>query len=99
MKPQDPFRSKGAAKKTDARPNKLRHIHGIIQGKARGQTAVFGTGSQQSMVVKDGWEIIKRHDNWIDARGVYLGSSLKAGRRLQLVDARGVVKNLLDRKR
>ena len=31
--------------------------------------------------------------------GVDLGSSLKAGRRLQLVDARGVLKNCLDRKR
>ena len=51
------------------------------------------------MIGRDGWEIIKRHDKWIDVRGVDLGSSSKAGCRLHLVDARGVVKNRLDRKR
>ena len=50
------------------------------------------------MIVRDGWEIIKRHDSWINARGVDLGGPPKAGCRLQLVDARSVVKNSLDRK-
>ena len=44
------------------------------------------------MIGRDGWEIIKLHDTWIDARGVDLGSSPKSGHRLQLVDARGVMK-------
>ena len=60
---------------------------------------MFDTGAQQSMIGRDGWEIIKHHDKWIDARGVDLGSSSKVGRCLQLVDARGVVNNRLDRKR
>ena len=54
---------------------------------------MFDTGAQQSMIGRDGWEIIKHHDKWIDARGVDLGSSSKVGRCLQLVDARGVVNN------
>ena len=99
LKPRDPLHSKGPARKPDALPNKLRHIYGIVQWKARGYTDVFDTGTQQSMIGRDGWDIMKRHDTWIDARGVDLGSSLKAGRRLQLVDERGVVKNSLNRKR
>ena len=99
LKPQDPLRSKGAARKPDPQPNKLRHIQGIVQGKARGHTAMFDTGNHQSMIGRDSWEIIKRHDKWIGAKGVDLWSSLKAGRHLQLVDARGVVKNRLDGKR
>ena len=55
---------------------------------------MFVTGAQQSMIGRDVWEIIKRHDKWIDAKCVDLGSSSKAGRRLQLVDARGVVKTM-----
>ena len=50
------------------------------------------------MIGRDGWEIIKRHENWIDTRGVDLEGSSKMGRRLQLVDARGVVKNRLNGK-
>ena len=46
-----------------------------------------------------GWEIIKRRDTWIDAQGINIGGPPKTGRCLQLVDARGVVKNLLDGKR
>ena len=53
--------------------------------------AVFDTGAQQSMLGRDGWEIIKNHDKWINTRGVDLGGPSKTGRRLQLVDARGVV--------
>ena len=53
---------------------------------------MFDTGAQQSMIGRDGWEIIRRHEKWIDTRGVDLGGSSKTGRRLQLVDARGVVK-------
>ena len=50
------------------------------------------------MLGRDGWEIIKNHEKWIDTRGVYLCGPSKTGRRLQLVDARGVVKNRLDGK-
>ena len=60
---------------------------------------MFDTGAQQSMIGWDGWEIIRRHDSWIDERGVDLGVYPKSGLRLQLVDARGVVKNRLDGKR
>ena len=59
---------------------------------------MFDTGSQKSIIGRDGWEIIKRHDTWIDAQGVNLGLPQKTGRRLQLVDARGGVKNCLDGK-
>ena len=59
---------------------------------------MFDTGAQQSMIGRDVWEIIKRHEKWIDTRGVDLGGSSKTGRRLQLADARGVVKNRLDGK-
>ena len=59
---------------------------------------MFDTGAQQSMLGRDGWDIIKNHDKWIDTRGVDLGGTSKTGRRLQLVDARGVVKNRLDGK-
>ena len=57
---------------------------------------MFDTGAQQSMLGRYGWEIIRNHDKWIDTRGVDLGGPSKTGRRLQLVDARGVVKNRLD---
>ena len=52
---------------------------------------MFDTGYQKSMIGRDGWEIIKRHDTWIDAKGVDLCGTPKAGRILQLVDAIGVV--------
>ena len=77
---------------------KLRHVQGVVQGGAVAHVAVFDTGSQKFMLGRYGWEIIKNHDKWIDTRGVDLGGSSKMGRRLQLVDARGVVKNLLDGK-
>ena len=93
LKPRDPLRSKVSARKPDARPNKLRHVHGIVQGKARGHTDMFDTGAQQSTIGRDGWDIIKRHDTWIGARGVDLGGYSKADSHLRLVDARGVVKN------
>ena len=57
--------------------------------------AVFDTGAQHLMLGRDGWEIIKRHEKWIDTRSVDLGGPSKTGRRLQLVDARGVVKTCL----
>ena len=60
---------------------------------------MFDTGPQKFMIGQDGWEIIKHHDTWIYAQGVNMGGPSKAGRRLQLVYARGVVKNLLDGKR
>ena len=99
LKPRGSVRSKGGVQKPDSWPNKLRHVHGIVHnGKSSGHTAVFDTGAQKSIILRYGWEIIKRHDYWIDARGIDLGGPPKSGRRLQLVDARGVVKNLLDGK-
>ena len=99
LKPRGSVLSKGDVQKPDSWPNKLRHVHGIVHnGKSSGHTAVFDTGAQKSMIVRDGWEIIKRHDSWINARGVDLGGPPKAGCRLQLVDARGVVKTFLDGK-
>ena len=93
LKQQGSVRSKGAVRKPDARTNKLRNVHGILHnGKESGHTAVFDTGAQQYMIGREDWEIIKRHDYWINARGVDLGGPPKTGRRLQLVDARGVVK-------
>ena len=59
---------------------------------------MFDTGTQQSMIGRDGWEIIKHHNTWIYAKGVDLGGHQKTGLRLQLLDARGVVKNRLDGK-
>ena len=59
---------------------------------------MFDTGSQKSMIGQDVWEITKRHDTWMDPQGVNLGGPPKSGHSLQLVDARGVVKNCLDGK-
>ena len=46
----------------------------------------------------DGWEIINRHDTWIYAQEFNMGGPSKSGRHLELVDARGVVKNSLNGK-
>ena len=51
------------------------------------------------VIGRDGWEIIKRHDNFIDAQGVNMGGPPKTRRRFQLVYARVVVKTFLDGKR
>ena len=56
---------------------------------------MFDTGYKQLKTWRYGWEIIKRHDTWIDAKVVDLGGPPKAGRRFQLVDAIDVVKNHL----
>ena len=50
------------------------------------------------MIGMGGWDIIKRHDSWIDYQGVNMGGPSKKGHYLQLVGARGVVKNRLDGK-
>ena len=60
---------------------------------------MFDIRAQKSMIGRNGWEIIKHHDTWIDAKGVNLGGTSEAGRRLQLLYSRGVVKNCLDGKR
>ena len=60
---------------------------------------MFDTRVQQSMIGRDGWEIIKRHDTWIDAQVINTEGSSKEGRYLKGVDARGVVKYHLDGKR
>ena len=82
------------------RPKIHKYAHGIFyDGIARGHTVVFDTGVHQSMIGRNGWEIIKRRDNWIDTQGVNMGGYSKSGLRLSLVDARGVVKNRLYGKR
>ena len=97
LKPRGSARSNRAAKTFDALPKSQKHVQGIIHNeKDRGHTAVFDTGSQKSMIGRYGWERINRHDTWIYLQGVDLGGAQKAGLRLQLVDARGVVKNRLD---
>ena len=46
LKPRRSVGSKGDVRKSDARPNKLRHVHGIVQNrKVSGHTAVFDTGA------------------------------------------------------
>ena len=94
LNPQDPLCSKGTTRSLDARPNnvKLRHIREKSIGEVSSHMAVFDTGAQQLILGRDGWEIIKRHEKWIDTIGVELGGPSKTVRRLQLVDARGVVK-------
>ena len=80
LKPLGPVRSKRDVQKFDSLPKIQKHVQGIIHnGKYRGHTAVFDTGAQQLMIGRDGWEIIKRHDNWIDAQGVNLCGPPKEG--------------------
>ena len=100
MKPRGSVRSNRAVQTFDAHPKSHKHAQGIVHnGISRGHYAVFDTGAQQYIIGRDGWEIIKRHDTWIETKSVNMGGSSKAGRRLQLVDARSVVKNRLDGKR
>ena len=51
------------------------------------------------MIGMGNWEIIKCLDSCIDAQSVNMGESLNGGCFLKLINERGVVKNLLDRKR
>ena len=77
-----------------------KHAQGIVhKGVSRVHTTVFDTGTQKLVIGRDGWEIIKRHDNFIDTQGVNMGGPPKTRRRFQLVYARVVVKNCLDGKR
>ena len=72
LKPQGPARIKRAVRTFDALISKIqKHVQVIFHnGKGRGHTAVFDTGAQQLIIGRDGWEIIKRHDTWIYAKGV-----------------------------
>ena len=80
----------------DARPKIQNHEQGIVHnGDSSGHTALFDTWDQQSIIGRYGWEIIKRRDTWIDAQGINMGGSSRAGLRLRLVDSRGMVKNIL----
>ena len=100
LNPRGLARSKRAVRNFDDLPKIHKHAQGIVHDRiVRGHTAVFDTGDQQSMIGRDGWEITKRHDTWIDTQGVNMGGPPNSGRRLQLVDARGVVKTRLDGKR
>ena len=75
------------------------HAQGIVHnGYDKNHTTVLDTGAQKSMIGMGGWEIIKRHDSWIDAQGVNMGGLSKADHRLKSVDTRGVTKNCLDGK-
>ena len=60
---------------------------------------MFDTGPQKSRIGRYGWDIIKRHDTWIDAQGVNMDGTPKVGFCLQLVDARDVAKNRMDENR
>ena len=85
----------------DAHPKTKSHKYaqGIVHdGDARVHNAVLDTGYQQSMVSMGSWEIIKRHDAWIDSQVINMGGYSKAGRRLQLVDTRVVANVFLDGK-
>ena len=100
MKPRGSVHSKRAVQNFNELPKIHKHAQGIVHnGIARGQTAAFDTGHQKSMIGWDSWEIIKRHDTCIDALGVNMGEPPRAGRCLQLVDAKGVMKKRLDGKR
>ena len=91
---------KRVVRNLDARPKIHKHAQGIVHnGVTRGHTAVFDTGPQKLMIGRDGWEMIKHHYTWVDAQGVNMGEISKTGCRLQLLDARGMVKNRVDRKR
>ena len=85
LKPQGPLGSKQMPGRPDSTvPNKLKlsHVQEVVHGGAGTHVAVFYTGAQQSMLGRDGWEIIKNHEKWIDTRGVDLGGPSKTGRRL-----------------
>ena len=99
LKPRGSICIKRAVKTFDALPKSHKHEQVIFHdGVARGHTTVFDTLFQQLMIGWDGWEIVKHHDTWIDAQGVNMRGPPKTGRRLQLVYARGVVKNCMDGK-
>ena len=81
LKPQGTTCIKRSVQIFDALPKSQNHFQEIAhKRKARGHNAVFDTGAQQLMIGRDGWEIIKRHDTWIDAKGVDLGGTPKVGR-------------------
>ena len=87
LKPQRPLGSKRMpGQSASTGPNKfklkLRHVQGVVQGGAGAHGAVFDTRAQQSMLGRDGWEIIKNHEKWIDTRGVDLAGPSKTGRHL-----------------
>ena len=74
LNPRGSVHSKRAAKKLDAFPKSHKHAQGIVHdGVVRGHTTVFDTGAQKLMIDRDGWDIIKSHDIWIDAQGVSMG--------------------------
>ena len=83
LNPQGVTLSKKAVQTLDDRPKSHNYTHIIFHsGADMGHTAVLDTGSQQSTVGMRVWDIIKRHDTWIDTQGVNMGGSSKEGRRL-----------------
>ena len=81
LNPRGSVHSKRAAKKLDAFPKSHKHAQGIVHdGVVRGHTTVFDTGAQKSMIGWYGWGIIKQNGTCIDARGVNMGGTSKAGR-------------------
>ena len=68
LKTRGSVRSKRDVWTLDARPKIHKHAQVIVHDEvARGHTAVFDTGAQQFIIGRDGWDIIKRHDTWIDS--------------------------------
>ena len=56
LKPRGPVLSKRALQKFDALPKIQNHVQVILHKiKARGHTAVFGTGAQKYIIGRDGW--------------------------------------------
>ena len=93
LKPRGSVHSKGGMQTLDACPKIQNHAQVIVHnGDASGHTAVFDTWAQESIIGRYGWEIIKRRDTWIDAQGINIGGSSRAGRHLRLVDSRGMAK-------
>ena len=71
MKPRGSVCSNRAVITMDACPKIHKHAQVIVHdGVVRGHTTVFDTGAQKLMIDRDGWDIIKSHDTWIDAQGV-----------------------------
>ena len=77
-----------------------KHLYVIFHnGSAKNHAAILDIGAKQSIISMGGWEIIKHHGSSIYSQRVDMGGYSKVGRRLQIGDAKGVVKNCMDGKR
>ena len=74
LKPRGSVHNKRSVQTFYARPKMHKHTQVISHDKiARVNTTLFGTGAQKSIIGREGWEIIKLHDTWIDTQGVNVG--------------------------